>query len=59
MSGKGNCHDNSVVENFFKSLKAELLWRRYWQTRREVEVALFEYISRCRPASISLPSMPR
>jgi transposase InsO family protein len=29
----------------FKSLKAELVWRRNWQTRREVEVALFEYIN--------------
>jgi len=23
MSGKGNCYDNSAVETFFKSLKAE------------------------------------
>ena len=45
MSGKGNCHDNSAVESFFKSLKAELVWRRNWQTRREVEMALFEYIN--------------
>ena len=34
-----------MVESFFKSLKAELVWRRNWQTRREVEVALFEYIN--------------
>ena len=40
MSGKGNCYDNSAVESFFKSLKAELVWRRNWQTRREVEIAL-------------------
>ena len=45
MSGKGNCYDNSAVESFFKSLKAELVWRHSWQTRREVEVALFEYIT--------------
>ncbi|MGO4917893.1 IS3 family transposase [Pseudogemmobacter sp. W21_MBD1_M6] len=45
MSGKGNCYDNSAVESFFKSLKAELVWRHNWQTRREVEVALFEYIN--------------
>jgi len=45
MSGKGNCYDNAAVESFFKSLKAELVWRRNWQTRREVEVALFEYIN--------------
>jgi transposase InsO family protein len=45
MSGKGNCYDNSAVESFFKSLKAELVWRRNWQTRREVEIALFVYIN--------------
>lgn len=45
MSGKGNCYDNSAVESFFKSLKAELVWRRNWQTRRDVEIALFEYIN--------------
>ena len=59
MSGKGNCYDNSaplgrfamqiacraVVESFFKSLKAELIWRRTWQPRREVELAVFEYIN--------------
>ena len=46
-SGKGNCHDNSDVESFFKSLKAELelVWCRHWQTRQEVEIALFEYIN--------------
>ena len=45
MSGKGNCYDNSAVESFFKSLKAELVWRRNWHTRREIETALFEYIN--------------
>ena len=49
-SGKGNCYDNSAVESFFKSLKAELVWRRNWQTRREVEVALFKYVNgSCNP----------
>lgn len=28
MSGKGNCCDRSAVESFFKSLKAQLVWRR-------------------------------
>ena len=45
MSGKGNCYDNSAVESFFKSLKAEIVRRRNWQTRREVEIALFQYIN--------------
>ena len=43
MRGKGNCFDNSAVESFFKSLKAELIWRRHWQTRRDIEIAIFEY----------------
>jgi len=45
MSGKGDCYDNAVVETFFKTLKAELIWRQTWHTRREVEGALFQYIN--------------
>lgn len=45
MSGKGNCYDNAVVETFFKTLKAELIWRNKWQTRDEVTKALFKYIN--------------
>ncbi len=46
MSGKGNCYDNAAVETFFKSLKAELIWRRKLQTRQQAEKALFRYINR-------------
>ena len=45
MSGKGNCFDNSMVETFFKSLKAELIWRQKWETRRQAEGAIFQYIN--------------
>jgi len=45
MSGKGNCYDNAAVETFFKTVKAELIWRHKWRTRRQAEVALFEYIN--------------
>ncbi|UOA25298.1 hypothetical protein DSM110277_03752 (plasmid) [Sulfitobacter pontiacus] len=45
MSGEGNSFDNSAVESFFKSLRAELIWRNTWQTRRDLEVAVFEYIN--------------
>ena len=45
MSGKGNCYDNSAVETFFKTIKAELIWRRRWETRRQAEMAIFEYIN--------------
>jgi len=45
MSGTGNCYDNSVVEAFFKTIKAELLWQTTWPTRRETEIAIFNYIN--------------
>jgi len=45
MSGKGNCYDNAVVETFFKTLKAELVWRNTWQTRKRLHQALFRYIN--------------
>lgn len=41
MSGRGNFYDNSAIESIFKSPKAELVWHRNRQTRREVEIALF------------------
>jgi transposase InsO family protein len=47
MSGKGNCYpfrglqanpcrsaNNAAVETFFKTIKAELIWRYSWETRR-------------------------
>ena len=37
MSGKGNCYDNAMVETFFKTLKAELVWRTVFQTRAEAK----------------------
>ena len=45
MSGKGNCYDNAAVETFFKTIKAELLWQKPWETRRAAELAIFEYIN--------------
>ena len=45
MSGKGNCYDNSMVETFFKSIKAELIWRNRWDTCRQAEGAIFKYIN--------------
>ncbi len=45
MSGKGNCYDNAAMETFFKTIKAELIWRHSWQTRRAAEGAIFEYIN--------------
>jgi putative transposase len=45
MNGKGNCYDNAAVETFFKTIKAELIWRHSWETRRSAEMAIFEYIN--------------
>ena len=45
MSCKGSCYDNAAVETFFKAIKAELIWRRSWATRRQAEMAIFEYIN--------------
>ena len=45
MSGKGNCYDNSMVETFFKSIKAELIWRNRWDKRRQAEGAIFQCIN--------------
>ena len=45
LSGKGICHDNAIVETFFKTIKAELLWRRTWETRRQAETSIFQYIN--------------
>ena len=45
MSGKGNCYDNASVETFFKTIKAELIWRQSWPTRRQAEAAIFSYIN--------------
>jgi putative transposase len=40
-SRKGNCHDNSAVETFFKTIKAELDWRRIRETRHQAETTIF------------------
>jgi putative transposase len=44
MSGEGNCHDNAMVETFFKTLKSELIWRTIYQTRDQAKTAIARYI---------------
>jgi len=44
MSRKANCWDNAVAESFFATLKKELVHRRLWNTRAELEHATFAYI---------------
>ncbi len=43
--GKGNCCDNAAVETSFKPIKAELIWERSRETRRQAKMAIFEYIN--------------
>lgn len=44
MSRKGNCWDNAVAESFFGALKSELVYRSNFETRKEAELSVFEYI---------------
>jgi len=59
MSGQGNCYPppdhaahnpagqwiNSMVKTVFESIKAELIWRNRWETRRQAQAANFQYIN--------------
>jgi putative transposase len=44
MSRKGNCWDNAVAESLWATIKRELVDGEQWQTRAELNAALFEYI---------------
>ncbi|WP_281256176.1 IS3 family transposase [Nocardia amikacinitolerans] len=44
MGSVGDSYDNALMENFFSTLKTELVYRRTWRTRDEAENALFAYI---------------
>ena len=44
MGSIGDCFDNSVVESFFGTLQLELLDRQAWQSRRDLALAVFEWI---------------
>ncbi len=44
MSRKGNCWDNAVMESFFATLKTELIYHRNYETRKEAQSDIFEYI---------------
>ena len=41
----GTCWDNAVAESFFATLKSELIYRQVWPTRRQAELAIFEFIA--------------
>lgn len=42
MSGKENYYENAAVETFFKTIKAVLIGRRSWETRRQAAIVVFE-----------------
>ena len=44
MSRKGNCWDNAVAESFFKTLKMELIYQNRYETKKQAELSIFEYI---------------
>ncbi|WP_176015295.1 IS3 family transposase [Victivallis sp. Marseille-Q1083] len=44
MSRKGNCLDNSVMENFFDRLKTEMFFGEHFESVEEFEKKLSEYI---------------
>lgn len=44
MSRKGNCYDNSPMENFFSILKQEMYYGKTFHSYKELETALTQYI---------------
>ena len=44
MSRKGNCHDNSVMENFFGIMKQEMYYGEVYYSYEELKEAIVKYI---------------
>ncbi|MFI5490400.1 IS3 family transposase [Micromonospora echinaurantiaca] len=44
MGSVGDSYDNALMENFWSTLKIELVYRNSWRTRDEAENAIFTYI---------------
>ena len=44
MGSVGDSYDNALMENFWSTLKIELVYRNSWRTRDEAENAIFSYI---------------
>lgn len=44
MSRKGNCHDNSVMENFFGIMKQEMYYGEVYYSYEELKLAIENYI---------------
>lgn len=44
INGKGNCYDNGMVETVSKINGSKLIWRAVFRSRKEVIMAIGEYI---------------
>ncbi len=44
MSRRGNCYDNAVMENFFGTLKSELLYTQAFESVEDFKQELAKYI---------------
>ena len=44
MGSTGDCYDNALCESFFATLECELIDRSRFATRREAELAIFDFI---------------
>lgn len=44
MGSVGGSYDNALMENFFSTLKIELVYRCSWRTRDKAENVIFAYI---------------
>ncbi|WP_028478907.1 IS3 family transposase [Nocardia sp. CNY236] len=44
MGSVGDSYDNALMQNFFSTLKTELVYRHTWRTWDRAENALFAYI---------------
>jgi transposase InsO family protein len=44
MGSIGDAFDNAMAESFFATLKAEMIYRRAWPSRHELEMEVFSFI---------------
>ncbi|GAA0910709.1 hypothetical protein GCM10009559_81510 [Pseudonocardia zijingensis] len=44
MGSIGDAFDNAMAESFFATLKEEMIYRRAWPTRHELEMEVFSFI---------------
>jgi putative transposase len=44
MGSIGDAYDNGLAESFFGTLQRELLDERRWDTRRQLALAVFEWV---------------